>query len=686
MYNQDDCDIIDGTINSKVNIKNLKDYIKSTVSSYLQGNVVEVPSGAIIYQYCSLEKWRAYNDDPSGNSTDLVGGTGFAGHRPALQIRQDDGSSPFFNSTIQGACRKQSRLSKNNYSENNDSEQETDTYIQEIIPLHKRDYLLCDGSVYRIPFTTSLKNKNCIPLKEHMDRFFELFFNIGYKYTSPQFLMVRPRFRWDSETGTYRLYDASSPSGNTLITSQNIGNSVPSSYDTCDKILDTPPYNNWEIKRSSTHGNGIPSMIPVTSPSYDSCDDLDVLFGEDLCTMLACNTIYEYYKKIGKPEEGWKNWLQHQKLPEEYIFNSFIGDSNEAIKRFKNRTNQEVEVIEFNYKTFNAEPTIYLGREVTTFGSPIKIYNTNTKEYEITTPSSLPMVTFFIDLMDSTSNYDGSLQQYFYSFFNYNFQVPKFMSEDGSPLFIGSGAFADSQDNFKKIRKAQSWSVNFTRGDIPHRHAIFHSYVDESNGGKSQEARALNYSDTNTVNFAERFGNMPTISQDDPVTTISYISGETASYQSGSSHGWGFVTEDNTGNYMITPWERSFTTLTGAGYFPTKIISQVNPIGDTKDKHTWTVKKKEIQRENEFITSMVGTYDEDGFVNGQNYAMTIEFDPRFVNGEPNRGITSEPIYDNSRDTGVTYFKGEDARNNFWLSETSDWFAPENIQMLPLIKI
>lgn len=66
--------------------------------------------------------------------------------------------------------------------------------------------------------------------------------------------------------------------------------------------------------------------------------------------------------------------------------------------------------------------------------------------------------------------------------------------------------------------------------------------------------------------------------------------------------------------------------------------------------------------------------------------MTIDFDPRFVNGEPNRGITSEPIYDNLRDTGVTYFKGEDARNNFWLSETSDWFAPENVQMLPLIKI
>lgn len=691
MYNQNDWENTDNIITSTTNISNLKQYVKNIVNTYMQSNVIEVPSGAVIYQYCSLEKWRAYGDDISGNSTDLIGGKGFPGHRPALQIKSDDGSSPFFNSTIQGACRKQNRLRKNNSSDESSQQEDENisdynTYTQEIIPLYKRDYLLCDGSVYRIPFTVNLKNKGLVPLKEHMDRFFELFFNIGYKYTLPQYMMVRPRFKWDESTQTYRLFDSSSPSGNTLITKNNVSNSVPSVYDKCNKIIDTPPYNAWEIKRSSTFGTGIPYMIDVTNPLYDNCDDLDVLFGEDIATMLACNLIYDHYKTFGTPSEGWQQWLSKQNLPEEYIFNSFIGDSNESVKSYTNRTNQNVSVIEFTYNAINTTPTILIGREVTTFGSPIKIYNTDTKTYEITTPSNLPMVTFFMDLMESPNNYDGSLQQYFYSFFNYNFQVPKFMSEDGSPLFIGSGAYGDSQENYKKIKTPQSWSSNLSRGQIPHRHGIFHSFIDESNGGGTDEARELNYSDTNKLDFAERFGNCPTITANDPVTTISYVSGENKKYQSGSSHGWKFITEDNTGNYMITPWKRKYMNISGAGYSPTKIISLVNPIDDSVDKNAWTVKKKEIKRSKEFISNEIGLVDEDGFVNNQNFSMTIDSDPRFINGEPNRGLTSEPIYDSSKDTGVTYFKGEDAANNYWLAESSNWFAPENIQMLPLIKI
>jgi hypothetical protein len=58
-------------------------------------------------------------------------------------------------------------------------------------------------------------------------------------------------------------------------------------------------------------------------------------------------------------------------------------------------------------------------------------------------------------------------------------------------------------------------------------------------------------------------------------------------------------------------------------------------------------------------------------------------DPRFVNAEPNRGLTGPPMYvDNEK---LVKFKNSDAME-IWLTEDSNWFAPENIQMLPLIKL
>jgi hypothetical protein len=46
---------------------------------------------------------------------------------------------------------------------------------------------------------------------------------------------------------------------------------------------------------------------------------------------------------------------------------------------------------------------------------------------------------------------------------------------------IGSGAFIENNDNYKKIRKVQSWTSNFAAGDIPHRHGIFMGAVNRNN-------------------------------------------------------------------------------------------------------------------------------------------------------------------------------------------------------------
>lgn len=182
-YNQNICDKIkdDKPVrDSIVDMVNLKDYVKSIIQKYMKGNVIEVPSGAVIWQYCSLEKWRAHTENSLGNATNLGDG-GYPGHRPSLQLKENQNGNPFFSTTIQGVCKKINRLRKeftntdaqNILPEDEDPTVEDKTsmtlvedsaYRREIIPLYKRDYALCDGSKYRLPYSAPLENSKLIPL------------------------------------------------------------------------------------------------------------------------------------------------------------------------------------------------------------------------------------------------------------------------------------------------------------------------------------------------------------------------------------------------------------------------------------------------------------------------------------------------------------------------------------------
>lgn len=66
------------------------------------------------------------------------------------------------------------------------------------------------------------------------------------------------------------------------------------------------------------------------------------------------------------------------------------------------------------------------------------------------------------------------------------------------------------------------------------------------------------------------------------------------------------------------------------------------------------------------------------------YGFTLLDDPRFQNAEPNRGLTGPPIY--HPEQKLFKFKDEDALEVFHETTDVNWFCPENIQMLPLIKL
>ena len=87
----------------------------------MNSSLVEVPTGTIINQFCSLDKWYAAPE--FGETDDLISNSSYPGHRPAMMCKRDNGmyteedyeseevwKNVFKDSTILGACKKINKL------------------------------------------------------------------------------------------------------------------------------------------------------------------------------------------------------------------------------------------------------------------------------------------------------------------------------------------------------------------------------------------------------------------------------------------------------------------------------------------------------------------------------------------------------------------------------------------------
>lgn len=451
-------------------------------------------------------------------------------------------------------------------------------------------------------------------------------------------------------------------------------------------------------------------MIYVNDESYDNCTDLDVLFGEDLATMLACDAIYDMviteklnnFRTLTKQEII--NNLINTKLPEEYIFNTFIGDSELDLQSYSEYVDTDTKTkvtitaqaddyrvislpyyqcIERDDKGNRIIPIIKLGKEVSTFGSWIKFYSNEHKKYLMVRVYQLPLVNYFIDIMTSKSYYDGALQMFCYCFYNYDFQVPNFLASDNTPVLIGSGAYGEDDGNRWKVKTAQSWTSNFSDADIPHRHGIFWGVT----GSKSKK-NVADYQDIAKVTSQIGYGK-------DKTAQMGYWSGSTHPFNTMHKKGWVYTKTDASGNYSITDIPITLKVENGKTFVPTLVMQQMQE-KDEKNQVTWLTgnsrpKLHETYNFVDFKDAIENFTEDDG--NKMNiyyktfkdypYSLIHGEDPRFENAEPNRGITSPPI--DLGNSTIYYYKKTDSSTIF-TTQTDNWFTPENITMLPLIKI
>ena len=746
-------------IDCNVGIVNLKNYVSKIINQYLNSSIVEVPTGTIINQFCSLEKWYAAPETEtlddlslsiSENSSQST--SSYAGHRPAMMCKRDVGmnvnssdnsynswKNPFPESTILGACKKINKLINPNYTAEKEDEESDlhkdlgyspEGYHKEIIPLYKRDYVLCDGSIYALwVFPKNFVTNNYPNRRETLDRFLDLFFSIGYEYTnSPNYINKRFIFEW---------FDKSQNS----IPAYKIVRELAKPSDDKSKGEHLVTSNNCQFYRDED-GNPDKGYPKCGEVPYYLDTDRHALFVEDFLTILAFETIYDYYSKAGNIDIKWDNvnineLIAKTEIPEKYRLNTFVGDSVEDLKGFINRTNFQIDdnfIMELPYynfmndgddaKLYDTIPLIRLGREVKTFGDPIKFWDESEKKWAIVEAYKIPQIQYFIDLFTNYPTVD-TLAPCLNTYFQYNFQVPNLCGN--LPTFIGSTGVSWCDNKFRKLREIESWSADYAQLNYQHRHFIFlePSRNDPSEGdGEYNTDNNQPREDTNRPTA----DSIPDYNSGRSITSSTYVA--SANWWGGSLViGTGEDTNDRGRSYAIGAgghinyiWNEL-----GAGDAKISNITLVEePIisngmkfnifqNVSTDEVSWTTGDYRRQRNSSDDILMEREYDADMVKTYYDNQTTVEFppktisekqkyesdtgwygwehyeDPRFESAEPNRGRTSGPKHVSFIEDSISFKRYNVNKENFNITKNknivdAEWFSPENIKMLPLIKL
>lgn len=452
-------------INSTVKIRNLQDIVKERLEKYLQNSVVEMPTGSVIWQYVNLSKWYGVNDNGNDDLSTSSSGekkTIYAGARPKMVDTgvnaKSDNKYPFFSSRVQGACKEVNRLldsNSNRYTNDDGSTNIID--VKEIIPVYKRDYVLCDGTVYYVPTTLNGDNSNGgLELNDTAayKRFKDLFSTIGYYYTEQKNLKNHYSYR-KMEDGSGR-------------------------------------YEFWKITEED-HPSGMQTDGIFLIDKVEN--NLDVLFGRDYCQLICFYYLYNaILNKVFLDDttdtlfdrDKAEEWLKNKKFDKADLFASPLPENSNEKQLYYIQT-------VCNPKSTPKSFKINLGTEVNSFKSVITLSSGGTR-CEVW---QLPEVQLILDLFDClygsgklSYKYDSqpgeikttprllggvAITAKLKKYCTYYFQVPNFnIFKDGKykmGCFMGSTATATFR-NTDKFDQTYS-NCYFTANELPHRHNLF---------------------------------------------------------------------------------------------------------------------------------------------------------------------------------------------------------------------
>lgn len=474
---------LDKTLAFKTELIDLADYVKDRIDKYIKSNAVQVPTGSVIWEYVSL--WNYYAMGDTGfkaeiNDNDL--GTPdknleFGGHRPKL-TSVGTTTYPFKNTLFNTdknpyLVQKTNKLLGRNPNDGNAS-------FKEIIPLYKRDYVLCDGKKYYI---SPSKDANLANKNGEFDRLINLFLAIGYHYS-------------DIKENTF----------------------LP-----CIKYNDSFRYiikidNNYKIVNADTireitsyGGKGI-LLKANASKLYDLkniSNIQDLLWSNDITSLLAYRILNNISSDTyANGRKAVEEELQKEKIPNEYAYYGVLADDECQSITYNIPSTSDYGP---NFKSINFK----LGKEIINFKSKITIpvidgnysidENYNIKNFNINYNISYktcelyqhPAVQAFIDLISNNSGKNAT-DRWINAAATFGFKVPNFnmnyntkiVGDDSSILnstkysntgnngiggFMGTCAWTWVANKFDTAKQFD-YTCNATESNIPHRHRVFKGY------------------------------------------------------------------------------------------------------------------------------------------------------------------------------------------------------------------
>lgn len=460
-----------------VKLKNLRDYVSDKVESYIKFNTTEVPTGAIIWQYCDLAKWYCSINDGVDDSEY------WQGFRPALGNIEPgtdakESASVFgIGNTEQGIFSNKTRL-----------EYKLSSYVFESLempPEFKRGYALADGSAYEIRLVPSYLNdvESTNNTKKTLDLFLKLFFVLGYYYTPKV-----PAF-------PHRYYEAEN----------------------------APVQEDESLKSKPTEGRYYydyddPGRIDYSYQKYIFSDiPKETLYGISLSSILAFKKFVEAYEDrsifnahIADDEGNWDieksiQWLSQQTIGEEFTFNTVFTPETRIWAKENNI--EGIDNILYKYSDVDGHHNLEIpvGKEVNKFSDYIDYYT-----FEVRGVSNIIMKNVACPIYKTAEIYD--IARLFanksaeWANYKVKFNVPALYSDkdrdiinynilsgntqnNGVGLFIGSSGFTAADTvripsksslydedliyyNINDSYTYQQSNCTFTIGHKPHSHAL----------------------------------------------------------------------------------------------------------------------------------------------------------------------------------------------------------------------
>lgn len=284
-YNQENYKKKDLKKDCFINLINLRDYVNEKVNRYINNKLLQVPTGTIINQFSSLDKWFCYSSNGPDDFND------WQGYRPSMQTKLGNANYAYWNLTSNRAIYSDNYLNWNGFN--------IGYATNELPPDFKRGYILCDGGPVDIHLTPSYIQDIDKRFTESLKLFFNLFHVIGYYY-------------WNDKSQSSRVPP--------IHACEKINNDGEAKYRYCDNF---------------SKGTFI----------WKKDTDPNVAYGITMATILAFKAFDEKISKRGhqfNSVEDAIEWLKNEIVPEEFIFNVIAPDESELKNDYFKYTNDSL--------------------------------------------------------------------------------------------------------------------------------------------------------------------------------------------------------------------------------------------------------------------------------------------------------------------------------------------------------